>query len=123
MTVRPSEMMSWPPPLPVVVEHQTVQACGIEIDRTAFRVTVHGRVLKLPLREFQLLELLVANPDVVFTREQLAEWLWGGSGTNTLTVHIGRLRNKIEKDPHHPECIQTVRGVGYRFDSRCPPAA
>jgi DNA-binding response OmpR family regulator len=68
-------------------------------------------------REFELLQLLAEHPRRAFTREQLFERLWGEYGDrHTVTVHIARLREKIEVDPAHPRYIVTVWGVGYRFE-------
>jgi len=77
-----------------------------------------GRALKLTAREFDLLYFLASNPRRVFTREQLMDNVWGytaANDTGTLTVHIRRLREKIEPDPSKPTHIETVWGVGYRF--------
>ena len=72
----------------------------------------------MPLREFELLELLVRNAGRVLTRGQLIDRIWGGDyvgDTKTLDVHIKRLRAKVEKDPSNPERLVTVRGLGYKF--------
>lgn len=87
------------------------------IDARAREVRVAGEPVSLTAREFDLLHLLAEHPRQVFTREQLFERLWGPYGDrHTLTVHIGRLRDKIEEDPAHPRYIATVWGVGYRFE-------
>jgi DNA-binding response OmpR family regulator len=83
----------------------------------AHEARVDGAPVAMAAREFELLQLLASHPRQVFTREQLFERLWGGYGDNhTLTVHIGRLREKIEEDPTQPRYIVTVWGVGYRFE-------
>ncbi|HEX5165659.1 MAG TPA: response regulator transcription factor [Thermomicrobiales bacterium] len=87
------------------------------IDLRAHEVLVEGEPVSLTAREFELLQLLAESPRQVFTREQLFERLWGAYGDrHTLTVHIGRLREKIEEDPASPRYIVTVWGVGYRFE-------
>lgn len=87
------------------------------IDVRAREVRVADRPIALTAREFDLLHLLAEHPRQVFTREQLFERFWGGYGDrHTLTVHIGRLRDKIEDDPAQPRHIITVWGVGYRFE-------
>ncbi len=87
------------------------------IDPRAREVRVAGGVVALTPREFDLLLLLAEHPRQVFTREQLYERLWGDYGDrHTLTVHVGRLREKIEADPANPAYIATVWGVGYRFE-------
>ena len=73
----------------------------------------------MPLKEFELLELLMANAGRVLTRDVLIDRIWGPNyfgDTKTLDVHIKRLRSKIESDPAHPTRIVTVRGVGYRYE-------
>jgi two-component system, OmpR family, response regulator RegX3 len=72
----------------------------------------------LPLKEFELLELLLANAGRVLTRDVLIDRIWGPNyfgDTKTLDVHMKRLRQKVEEDPHQPAHLLTVRGLGYRF--------
>ena len=89
----------------------------LSIDLRAHEVRVNGEPVSFTAREFELLQLLAEHPRQVFTREQLFERLWGEYGDrHTVTVHIGRLREKIEEDPAHPNYIVTVWGVGYRFE-------
>src|SRR5262249_21935430 len=89
----------------------------LAIDVRAHEVRIDGAAVPFTAREFELLQLLAENPRQVFTREQLYERFWGEYGDrHTLTVHIGRLREKIEEDPSHPRYIVTVWGVGYRFE-------
>ncbi|HEY7029824.1 MAG TPA: response regulator transcription factor [Thermomicrobiales bacterium] len=89
----------------------------LAIDVRAHEVRVDGEPVPFTAREFELLHLFAENPRQVFTREQLYERFWGAYGDrHTLTVHIGRLREKIEEDPAHPKYIVTVWGVGYRFE-------
>jgi DNA-binding response OmpR family regulator len=87
------------------------------LDLRAHEVRVDGHPVQLTAREFELLQLLAEHPRQVFTRDQLFERLWGDFGDrHTVTVHVGRLREKIEEDPAHPRYIVTVWGVGYRFE-------
>ena len=94
-----------------------VVAGSIEIDLGARSVAVSGKPVSLTAREFDLLSFLARNSDQVFRRAELLERVWGYSvgDTATVTVHIRRLRAKIEHDPSHPSHIETVWGVGYRF--------
>ena len=82
-------------------------------------VTVRGENVQLPLKEFELLEVLLRNAGRVLTRPQLIDRVWGADyvgDTKTLDVHIKRLRAKIETDPSKPQHIITVRGLGYKFE-------
>ncbi len=91
---------------------------GLEIDPVARRVSANGAAVELTLREFDLLLFLARHPGQVFSRDQLMDAVWGFSfytDTSTVTVHIRRLRAKIEVDPAQPARVQTVWGVGYRF--------
>jgi two-component system response regulator ResD len=92
---------------------------GLEIDPRARRVTAKGADAHLSQREFDLLLFLATHPGQVFTRDQLLDHVWepafyGDPGT--VTVHVRRLRTKVEPDPERPRFIQTVWGVGYRFE-------
>lgn len=87
------------------------------IDLRAREVMIDGEPVAFTAREFELLQMLAEHPRQVLTRDQLYDRLWGAYGDrHTLTVHIGRLREKIEKDPAHPEFVVTVWGIGYRFE-------
>lgn len=91
---------------------------GLGIDPGARTVTVSGRQVSLTQREFDLLLFLARHPGRVFTRDQLIELVWRFpfyTDSSTVTVHVRRLRAKIEREPDHPQLIQTVWGVGYRF--------
>jgi two-component system response regulator RegX3 len=82
-------------------------------------VTLAGKPIAFPLKEFELLELLMENVNRVLTRGQIIDRVWGANyfgDTKTLDVHIKRLRSKIEEDPARPKYIQTVRGLGYKFE-------
>ena len=81
---------------------------------------VRDEEIKLPLKEFELLEMLLGNPGRVVTRDTLIDRVWGMDyvgDTKTLDVHIKRLRSRIEEDPSKPVLITTIRGLGYRFES------
>jgi DNA-binding response OmpR family regulator len=89
----------------------------LTIDLRAREVLVDGQPIPMTAREFDLLQLFAEHPRQVFTRDQLFERLWGEFGDrHTVTVHVGRLREKIEIDPSEPELLVTVWGVGYRFE-------
>jgi two-component system response regulator RegX3 len=102
-----------------VTDGRTLEAGPVRIDIDRHLVTVEGAKVQLPLKEFDLLELLVRNSGRVLTRGQLIDRVWGSDyvgDTKTLDVHIKRLRSKIETDPAEPKFIQTVRGLGYKFE-------
>ena len=95
-----------------------IEAGDLQIGPLSRRVTLGGREVSLTNKEFELLLLLASHPDMVFSREKLFNRVWGGDSlgnTATVTVHINRLREKIERDPACPEHIETVWGAGYRF--------
>ncbi len=95
-----------------------ISAGHLEIDTGAREVTRGGVPLRLTVKEFDLLVFLASNPRLVFSRAQLMDRVWGYEAafdTGTVTVHIRRLREKIEDDPSHPRQVETVWGVGYRF--------
>ena len=95
----------------------TLEFGRLSIDPRAREVRVDGELVSLTAREFDLLELLANHPRQVLTRDTIFERLWGPYGDrHSLTVHIGRLRDKIERDPANPDYITTVWGVGYRFE-------
>jgi two-component system response regulator ResD len=95
-----------------------INANGIVIDLGAREVRVDGEAAVLTSREFDLLAFLARHPRRVFRREELLEHVWGYTygDTSTVTVHIRRLREKVEREPSHPAHLTTVWGVGYRFD-------
>ncbi|HEX6657946.1 MAG TPA: response regulator transcription factor [Ilumatobacter sp.] len=92
----------------------------LTVDSTAREVTAAGELVALTPKEFDLLALLARSPRQVFTRRQLLDRVWGSApgyqDPATVTVHVGRLRQKIERDPDQPRWLITVRGVGYRFE-------
>ena len=91
----------------------------VRIDGSRHEVTVAGKVVDLTPREFDLLEFLASSPGQVFSRGQLLDQVWGSSpdwqDPATVTVHVGRIRQKLESDPAEPRWLTTVWGVGYRF--------
>ncbi|GAA2332869.1 response regulator transcription factor [Streptomyces kunmingensis] len=99
-------------------DRHPVCAAGLTVDPAARRATRDGAELGLTLREFDLLAFFLRNPGRAYTREDLMREVWGWEfgDLSTVTVHIRRLRGKIESDPASPRLIQTVWGVGYRFD-------
>jgi two-component system response regulator RegX3 len=97
----------------------TVRVGDVQIDPEQHMVTVRGTVAKLPLKEFELLYVLMANAGRVMTRENLIDRVWGSDyygDTKTLDVHIKRLRSKIEVDPANPVNVVTIRGLGYKYE-------
>jgi two-component system response regulator RegX3 len=98
-----------------------VLECGpIRMDIERHTVTVDGRDVAMPLKEFELLEYLLRNAGRVLTRGQLIDRVWGSDyygDTKTLDVHVKRIRSKIEKVPSEPALLMTVRGLGYRFEA------
>ena len=91
----------------------------VSIDPERHVVVIRGDQTKLPLKEFELLYVLMANAGRVMTREQLIDRVWGSDyygDTKTLDVHIKRLRSKVESDPAAPRSIVTIRGLGYKFE-------
>ncbi|MBX9718331.1 MAG: response regulator transcription factor, partial [Microbacteriaceae bacterium] len=99
----------------------SVLAVGpVRMDVEKHQVTVDGAVVAMPLKEFELLELLLRNAGRVLTRGQLIDRVWGADyfgDTKTLDVHVKRIRSKIEPDPSNPRMLVTVRGLGYRFEA------
>ncbi|MFT3852654.1 MAG: response regulator transcription factor [Ilumatobacteraceae bacterium] len=91
----------------------------VALDPEEHRVTVAGEAVALPLKEFELLHLLLANAGRVLPRETLIDRVWGSDyvgDTKTLDVHVKRLRAKLEPDPANPERIVTIRGLGYKYE-------
>jgi DNA-binding response OmpR family regulator len=100
-------------------EESMLRAGPLEVDLLAHEVRRGGRPLTLTVKEFDLLAFLMRSPNRAFRREELLEAVWGYSygDTATVTVHVRRLREKVEDDPSAPRYLCTVRGVGYRFES------
>jgi len=93
----------------------------VRLDTERHVIEINGAVSQFPLKEFELLEFLMRNSGRVLTRTQLIDRVWGSDyvgDTKTLDVHIKRLRAKIEEDPANPVYIQTVRGLGYKMESK-----
>ncbi len=98
----------------------TVEAGPVRMDVDRHVVSVRGEQVSLPLKEFELLEMLLRNAGRVLTRGQLIDRVWGSDyvgDTKTLDVHVKRLRAKVEPDPGSPQHIVTVRGLGYKFET------
>ena len=98
----------------------TLESGPVRMDVERHTVTVSGIATSLPLKEFELLEMLLRNAGRVLTRMQLIDRVWGSDyvgDTKTLDVHVKRLRAKIEPDPANPRHIVTVRGLGYKFEA------
>lgn len=100
-------------------EQEVIVVGDLQILPRSWKVYKGERELKMPNREFALLKFLAENPNIVFSKEQLFETIWGYDyvgDSATVTVHIGRIREKIEDDPAHPKIIETVWGAGYRLN-------
>jgi two-component system response regulator RegX3 len=100
-------------------ESGVLEASGVRLDPERHEVRIRGELESLPLKEFELLEVLLENRGRVLTRQTLIDRVWGFDyvgDTKTLDVHVKRLRARVEEDRHNPRLIVTVRGVGYRFD-------
>src|SRR5262249_26988139 len=106
-----------------LAEPQPILECGgLRLDPASLEVHLQGRLVRMPQREFLLLQLLMTHADRVVSREQIRDSVWGGvPGSNTITVHVQRLRQRLGDDQVDPRMILTVRGVGYRLVP--PPAA
>lgn len=104
---------------PQVSEGGVLRAGPVVMDLERHTVTVHGEKVQMPLKEFELLELLMENVNRVLTRGQIIDRVWGSNyfgDTKTLDVHVKRVRSKIEDDPARPRHLVTVRGLGYKFE-------
>ncbi|RZT57378.1 two-component system response regulator RegX3 [Microcella alkaliphila] len=102
------------------LDDSVLEAGSVRMDVDRHRVMVDGREVAMPLKEFELLELLLRNAGRVLTRGQLIDRVWGADyfgDTKTLDVHVKRIRSKIEPDPSNPRMLVTVRGLGYRFEA------
>ncbi|GAB3063522.1 response regulator transcription factor [Sediminivirga luteola] len=105
---------------PEVQDEGVLEAGGVRVDVDRHVATVRGEEVSLPLKEFELLEILVRNAGRVMTRGQLIDRVWGQDyvgDTKTLDVHIKRLRAKVEEVPSSPKLLVTVRGLGYKFEA------
>ncbi len=99
---------------------EVLQVGDVQLDQERHEVTVRGEAVTLPLKEFELLSLLLENAGRVLTRDQLMARVWGTDyvgDTKTLDVHIKRLRSRVEIDPSEPTRIVTIRGLGYKYST------
>jgi two-component system response regulator RegX3 len=97
-----------------------LRAGPVVMDLDRHTVSVNGEQIQMPLKEFELLELLIENVNRVLTRGQIIDRVWGSNyfgDTKTLDVHVKRVRSKIEEDPSRPKHLLTVRGLGYKFEA------
>ena len=102
------------------VDDRIIQGGRVTLDIDRHTVAVDGKEISMPLKEFELLELLMRNAGRVLTRGQLIDRVWGSDyfgDTKTLDVHIKRIRSRIEANPSDPVMLLTVRGLGYRFEA------
>ncbi|MGZ4455598.1 MAG: response regulator [Nocardioides sp.] len=103
----------------IALDDDVLEAGPVRMDVERHVVTVDGEEQRLPLKEFELLEMFLRNPGRVLTRGQLIDRVWGSDyvgDTKTLDVHVKRLRAKLEPDPSEPKFLVTVRGLGYKLD-------
>lgn len=102
-----------------IKENEVVEIRGIKIDKTARRIFINGQERIFTTKEYDLLTYLAQNPNHVFTKEDLYQKIWGmpaiGDDCATVTVHIKKIREKIEENTSKPQYIETIWGVGYRF--------
>ena len=104
---------------PAVTPTNVLEAGPVRVDLERHEVLVHGKKVAMPLKEFELLELLLENVNRVLTRGQIIDRVWGSNyfgDTKTLDVHVKRIRSKIEDDPARPVHLLTMRGLGYKFE-------
>ncbi len=102
-----------------VDDASVLEVGDVRLDAARHEVTVGGELVSLPLKEFELLELMLANAGRVLSRDVLIDRVWGHDyvgDTKTLDVHIKRLRSKVEPDPPNPTRIVTIRGLGYKYE-------
>ncbi|KRC49403.1 XRE family transcriptional regulator [Leifsonia sp. Root227] len=102
------------------IDEAILEAGSVRMDVDRHTVQVNGSEISMPLKEFELLELLLRNAGRVLTRGQLIDRVWGSDyfgDTKTLDVHIKRIRSRIEESPSEPAMLVTVRGLGYRFNA------
>jgi two-component system, OmpR family, response regulator RegX3 len=115
--VRANLRRSRTPPQPSVTD-EVLRGGPVEMDVARHEAVVRGHRIDLPPKEFALLELLLLRKGRLLTRDFLIEEVWGADyygDTKTLDVHVKRIRQKIEKEPHHPAHLVTIRGLGYKF--------
>lgn len=99
-------------------EERTISIRGLEVNNSLKRVLLNGKELVLTAKEFDILYLLISTPNKVFSKQDIFDQVWGDSfgDISTITVHIRKIREKIEPDPSHPKYIETLWGIGYRFN-------
>ncbi|OWY61414.1 hypothetical protein B7486_63900 [cyanobacterium TDX16] len=105
--------------LPLNSEGGAIDVGDVSVDPERHEVTIRGEPVSLPLKEFELLTLLLDNAGRVLPRDTLIDRIWGldyVGDTKTLDVHIKRLRSKVEEDPSNPSRIVTIRGLGYKYE-------
>jgi two-component system response regulator RegX3 len=105
---------------PIASDNGVLKAGPVVMDLDRHTVSVNGEPIQMPLKEFELLELLIENVNRVLTRGQIIDRVWGSNyfgDTKTLDVHVKRVRSKIEEDPSRPRHLITVRGLGYKFEA------
>ena len=111
--------------VPVIVDDAEMVSVGdVALDHERHEVVIRGEEVRLPLKEFELLALLLENAGRVLTRDVLIDRVWGADyvgDTKTLDVHVKRLRSKVEADPANPTRIITIRGLGYKYEMVRPP--
>jgi two-component system response regulator RegX3 len=108
------------PPAPNPPDDEVLSVGDVALDTERHEVWIREELVRLPLKEFELLALLLDNAGRVLTRDQLIDRVWGSDyvgDTKTLDVHIKRLRSRVEEDPSQPTRIVTIRGLGYKFDA------
>ena len=118
-TVGESESGATSPGTPVAVAGDVLEIGDVRLDHLRHEVTIRGEEVRLPLKEFELLALLLENAGRVLTRDVLIDRVWGSDyvgDTKTLDVHVKRLRSKVEPDPANPALIVTIRGLGYKYE-------
>lgn len=100
------------------VQEKTISIRGLEVNNSLKRVLLNGKELILTAKEFDILYLLISNPNKVFSKQDIFDQVWGDSfgDISTITVHIRKIREKVEPDPSHPQYIETLWGIGYRFN-------
>ena len=107
--------------VPLDGDADVLEVGDVRLDVERHEVVIRGEEVRLPLKEFELLELLLENAGRVLTRDTLISRVWGADyvgDTKTLDVHIKRLRSKVEEDPASPRRIVTIRGLGYKYEVR-----
>ncbi|AOT70727.1 response regulator transcription factor [Geosporobacter ferrireducens] len=100
--------------------NEVINHRGLEINTAAHKIYINGKEIQMTAKEYELLLFLASNPNIVFSKDQIFDTIWGEEyygDTATVAVHIQKIRKKIEKDSSNPEYIETIWGAGYRFNS------